>query len=158
MTADPAVMTRLDELMVAIRGYEDPRRASGEWREVFRLLHKADLPWSRFAGVVGMRDVEGLAALMEQLRAPREDPALSDAPAPEAEVCKRALRAFRKRLKLTRLDEESSLGHGPLSKGGGSSAEAMTPPTEWPDAVWRELVRQGKLRYLGRGFYELVQQ
>ena len=76
-----------------------------------------------------------------------------DAPSPED--CKRALRTFRKRLALTVLDEESRLGHGPLTKGAGSDAGAIVPPTDWPDAVWQELVRQGKLRYIGHGLYTL---
>ena len=31
---------------------------------------------------------------------------------------KRALKAFKKRLKLTRLDYESKMGYGPMTKGG----------------------------------------
>ncbi len=68
---------------------------------------------------------------------------------------KSALRAFRKRLKLTRLDDESRLGHGAMSGGGRSGIVAIPPPTQYPQAVWDELVRQGKLRYAGHGLYEL---
>ncbi len=68
---------------------------------------------------------------------------------------KKALRAFRKRLKLTRLDDESRLGHGAMSSGGRSGIVAIPPPTQFPQAVWDELVRQGKLRYAGHGLYEL---
>jgi hypothetical protein len=155
MTSDPTIVTELDELLTAIRGYDDPRRAGDEWRKAFRTLQKSDLPPGRVRGVVGMRDVDQLAKLIEQLRTPETAPPPAD-DAPSSEICKRALRAFRKRLKLTRLDEESKLGRGPLSKGGGSSSAAITPPVEWPDDVWQELVRQGKLRYIGRRFYELA--
>ena len=68
---------------------------------------------------------------------------------------KKALKAFRKRLKLTRLDDESRLGHGAMSSGGRSGIVAIPPPTQYPQAVWDELVRQGKLRYAGHGLYEL---
>ncbi len=68
---------------------------------------------------------------------------------------KKALKAFRKRLKLTRLDDESGLGHGPMSSGRGSGIVAIPPPIQYPQAVWDELVRQGKLRDTGHGLYEL---
>jgi len=66
-----------------------------------------------------------------------------------------ALKAFKKRLKLTRLDDESRLGHGPMSSGGRSGIVAIPSPTRYPQAVWDELVRQGKLRRAGQGLYEL---
>lgn len=68
-----------------------------------------------------------------------------------------ALKAFRKRLKLARLDDESRLGHGPLS-GGKSGIVAIAPPNRYPQAVWDELVRQGKLRRAGHGLYQLPDQ
>jgi len=69
--------------------------------------------------------------------------------------CKKAFKAFRKRVSLTKLDEDSKLGRSPLSKGASTGSLAMTPPMEWPTEVWRELVRQGKLRDVGHGMYEL---
>lgn len=72
------------------------------------------------------------------------------------EELKRALKAFKKRLKLTRADDESRLGYGPMSGGGGSSIVAVTPPDQYPKAVWEELVRQGKLKDAGHGMYESV--
>ena len=68
---------------------------------------------------------------------------------------KNALKAFKKRLKLTRLDDESRLGHGAMSIGGQSGIVAIAPPAQYPRAVWDELVRQGKLRRAGHGLYEL---
>jgi hypothetical protein len=72
------------------------------------------------------------------------------------EDLKRALKAFKKRLKMTRLDDESRLGYGPTSGGGGSGIVAITPPDQYPKAVWEELVQQGRLRQAGHGMYELV--
>jgi len=71
---------------------------------------------------------------------------------------KLALKAFRKRLKVTRLDDESRLGYGPMSGGGKSSIVAIQPPNQYPKAVWEELVAQGKLKYSGNGMYELIEQ
>ncbi len=68
---------------------------------------------------------------------------------------KNALKAFKKRLKLTRLDEESRLGHGAMSSGGKSGIVAIRPPTRYPQPVWDELVRRGKLCRAGHGLYEL---
>jgi hypothetical protein len=70
------------------------------------------------------------------------------------EVLKRALKAFKKRLKLTALDEDSRLGKGAFS-GGTQGICAVQPPNQYPDEVWAELCRQGKLRHSGHGLYEL---
>ena len=71
---------------------------------------------------------------------------------------KNAMKAFKKRLKLARLDDESRLGYGAMSSGGRSGIVAIPPPTRYPQAVWDELVRQGKLRRAGQGLYELPDQ
>lgn len=70
---------------------------------------------------------------------------------------KQALKAFKKRLKLTRLDEESNLGGGPFSKGRGSDIMAIEPPRQYPREVWEKLVEQGKLRRAGTGMYQLTE-
>ncbi len=151
MAGDPTIVTKLNELMTAIEGYDDPRRAASEWKQVYRSLQKTELPPGRITGVVGMRDVPGLASLIEELCDPT--PA-GPADVPSMDTCRKALQAFRKRLSLTMLDEESTLGRSPLTKGASASGQ-MVPPTEWPEAVWQELVRQGKLRYVSHGLYEL---
>jgi hypothetical protein len=69
---------------------------------------------------------------------------------------KRALKAFKKRLKLTRLDAESKVGHGPMSGGAGWGVTAIAPPREFPPSVWEELVQHGKLKREGQGLYSLV--
>jgi hypothetical protein len=68
------------------------------------------------------------------------------------------MKAFKKRLKLARLEDESRLGHGPMSKGGKSEIMAVMPPNQYPRAVWEELERQGKLRGAGHGLYELASE
>jgi hypothetical protein len=77
---------------------------------------------------------------------------------PTAEELKKAFKAFRKRLKLTRLDAESNLGGGPLSSGRSSGIVAITPPGDYRQAVWDALVKQGKIRPAGRGTYEIVEE
>lgn len=69
---------------------------------------------------------------------------------------KQAMKAFKKRLKLTRLDDESNLGGGPFSGGRDSGIVGIQPPNQYPPAVWDKLVEQGKLRRVGSGCYALV--
>lgn len=74
---------------------------------------------------------------------------------------KHALKAFKKRLKLTRLDNESKLGYGPMTRGGASGigntgVVGITPPNQFPQSVWDELTRMGKLKHVGQGVYELT--
>lgn len=76
--------------------------------------------------------------------------------APTAEQLKAAFKAFKKRLKLTQLDDESRLNRSPLSGGRGSGMVGIMPPDQFPAEVWEELVRQGKLKKAGRGLYELA--
>jgi hypothetical protein len=65
-----------------------------------------------------------------------------------------ALKAFKKKLKATQLEEDSRLGHGPLSTDKGKVV-AIQPPTGHGRAVWDELVALGHLTRDG-SFYELV--
>jgi len=71
---------------------------------------------------------------------------------------KRAMKAFRKRLKLARLNDESRLGGRYTSSGRKSSIDAIQPPHQYPREVWDELVRQGKLVYTGQGFFRLAEE
>lgn len=75
-------------------------------------------------------------------------------PAIGEETLKQALHAFKKRLKLTRLDQESSLGaHKPMTGGKKTEGLGIMPPNQFPREVWRELARQGKIKDMGGGFY-----
>jgi hypothetical protein len=85
---------------------------------------------------------------------PAPSPAAAAPPSPE--VLKAALKAFKKRMKLTQLDDESRVGRSPMSGGQKSSIAAITPPDQYPRAVWDELVKQGKLTSASHGMYGLV--
>ena len=76
--------------------------------------------------------------------------------APSSEQLRKAMKAFKKRLKLARLDAESGLGHGATSSGRRSGIISIVPPHQYPKAVWDELVRRGRLKYVGQGLYEPV--
>ncbi len=70
---------------------------------------------------------------------------------------KKAFKTFKKRLRLTRLDAESTLGSGALSDGRKSGIVAIRPPGNFPQEVWDKLEEMGKLRTEGMGLYELVE-
>ncbi len=70
-------------------------------------------------------------------------------------VLKRAMKAYRKSLKVTRLDAESTIGGGPMSAGRSSGILGMRPPERYSRDVWDALVRQGRLIDAKEGMYEL---
>ncbi len=70
------------------------------------------------------------------------------------EELKKAYKAFKKRIKLTRLDDESGLSPG--SKR--SAIQGITPPTGHPPGIWEELVAAGKLKREGSGTYSMIAQ
>jgi hypothetical protein len=103
--------------------------------------------------IVAEPESERSEAIGDQVQAPAASPA-SDAPTPE--TLTRAFKAFKKRLKLTQLDCESSLGVGPMSGGRPSGIVAITPPNQYPRAVWDALVEQGRLKKASAGQYGLA--
>ena len=50
---------------------------------------------------------------------------------PPPEVLKAALKAFKKRLKLTQLDDNSKIGRSPMSSGQRSTIAGITPPDQY---------------------------
>jgi hypothetical protein len=70
------------------------------------------------------------------------------------EELKRAFKAFKKRLKLARLDDESGLSRGSKT----SRISGITPPGGFPPGIWEELVAQGKLKREGAGVYKLAEE
>lgn len=76
-------------------------------------------------------------------------------PANDRLILKRALKSFRKRLKLTMLDDASGLGVGPMSGGRGTSIVGVTPPENYPKEVWDTLARQKRLVADRWGTFEL---
>jgi hypothetical protein len=70
----------------------------------------------------------------------------------------RAVKALKKRIKLTRLDDESRLGHDAMSKGGRSGIVAVKPPTQYPPEVWQALEQKGRVRIDRNGLVELIEQ
>src|SRR4051794_5121091 len=89
----------------------------------------------------------GRPSTVESLR-PREVEVSTD------EDRKRAYKAFKKRIKLTRLDDQSGLSRGGSKQSG---IAGITPPSGFPAGIWDELVTEGKLKRQGGGTYSLSQ-
>lgn len=75
-------------------------------------------------------------------------------PATEEEL-KKAFKAFKKRVKLTQLNDDSRLGKNPLT-GARETVVAIQPPTGFGREIWDELVEKGYLKNDGGGFYAVV--
>ena len=68
---------------------------------------------------------------------------------------RKALKAFKKRLKSAQLEEDSRLGHGPMSSDK-AKITSITAPAGFGRVVWEELAAKGYIRSDGGGFYELA--
>lgn len=82
-------------------------------------------------------------------------PAAEGAPELTKELLKSAYNAFKKRWKLTALDQESKIGRSPLSSGQKSSLAGIRPPDQFPIEAYDELVKQGRLKRSSIGFYSM---
>jgi hypothetical protein len=157
------------------------------WEKARQLLSRMAAEDPRVAQIVAKKDIQGLARLANELNAGlkerrseiRDQKSEVSAPVPHGNAepvsalpagspstsdplstdnLKRAMKAFRKRMKLTRLDDESRLGRSgnPMSSGRHSQVQAIMPPREFPKQVWDELASQGKLRTADGVFYQLT--
>lgn len=152
-----------------IREIEDQRptlsaeRVGPEWGVIQRLLVKAGSDTSNVARAVASRDLDLIDHLIAKIKdpsleMPTEAPDDADDPDVPEEVLRDAMRAYRKRVKLTKLDHESKLARSPLSSGKDADFDAIIPPNQFPPEVWRALARRGELESTGQGFYKIPLQ
>jgi hypothetical protein len=122
----------------------------GAWSAAKEALAPARNDDADLAAAVEARDAAALKGILDAWSAGKR-------PLPEhdRDLLKRAMRAFRKRLGVTLLDAESTVGGGPMSGGRSSDIAGVTPPREYPREIWLELARQGRLRNAGQGVFEL---
>ncbi len=85
---------------------------------------------------------------------PESEPT-SPSDSPPADELRKAMKAFKKRLKLTRLDDDSTLGRGAMTGGKSSGIVAIAPPNQYPQAIWDKLVELGRLENEGHGLYQI---
>jgi hypothetical protein len=149
-------LEKLRQVVDEIQANTDPLKLQGHWDLAVRLISRFPVDQDAAMEAYKAKDFAAFDALVRSVEAP---PKKDDSTAEPVEVThemREALKAFRKRLKLTRLDDESRLGSNKLSGGRHSQIDAIVPPNEYPEKVWKDLARAGVLRHTGQGFYELV--
>ena len=120
------------------------------WERARQALAPTRAQEPELAAVIDARDLAALRSKIEDWRSGKQL-----LPKQDREVLSRAVKAFRKSLKVTRLDAESSIGGGPMSSGRHSGIAGMRPPDRYPRDVWDELARQKRLISVGHGIFEL---
>jgi hypothetical protein len=154
----PAVMAEVERQAELVRASAGAQ-AGPQWGLMHKVLLRAKVDPTVIMRLVAARDADGLADLVRWLRGEEVAEAVVEEPTGpqvDPDVMRAAMKVFRKRLRLARLDAESRLGVGPLSGGKRSEIDAIEAPREHPTAVWHALVRAGRLRTDGKGFYSLA--
>lgn len=162
----PNIEFDLDAALVEIdatRQTLSTEKVGPEWGAMQRLLLKAKSDSSTVARAVAGRDLDLIDQLIAQLRNPEleitnSQPEIEAGPEIPVEIRREAMRAYRKRMKLTRLDLESKLGRSPLTSGKDADFDAIIPPNTFPPEVWWALAASGELESTGEGFYKIPTQ
>jgi hypothetical protein len=141
--------TRLSALASRLRAAA-PDAAEPLWREADAAIAAAGAGEDADVALPVMeRSLASLEALLAAWDAGR-----ARIPDWDQAVLKRAMNAFKKRLKLTRADDEVTSSRNPLSRGAASGILGIPPPERFAPDVWSLLVRQGRLKDAGHGLLE----
>jgi hypothetical protein len=147
------VLEKVRSIHAALQAGMPPAKAADEWALAGRLLTRLTRDTTRADQIVKDRDLDGLGLLLDGLEGKITAVDTTPKPTFPAEEMQKALRAFLKRLHVTKLADESRLGGRYTSAGRHSAIGAMQPPDGFPDGIWDALARAGKLKDLGQGFY-----
>jgi len=144
----------LSRILAAAAAELESDGASGQaWADARRALEATGEEDPDLAAAIEAEDLAALRAILDQWASGKRL-----LPAQDRAVLKRAMKAYRKSFKVTRLADESKGGGGPLSGGAESGIVGITPPPQYPREVWDELVRQGRLVDARHGMYELPRE
>lgn len=142
--------TRLREARARIVAASGPDGAEAAWRQAQAAVQAADAAEeAEVALPVLERDLSALDALLAAW-----DARALPLTAWDQSVLKRAMNAFKRRLKLIRADDEASSSRGPFSRGATSAIRGARPPEQYSPDIWDLLVAQGRLRDGGEGLLE----
>ena len=144
---------KLRQLHTEIAESGDGLKIVDAWGVVARLLPRATTDPAEAQRILEAQDAEGLGRLIDAIENPAPKASGDDFADVTHDDKKAALRAFHKRLKLARLNDESKLGGRYTSGGKTSKIDAVEAPREFPERVWKALVADGTLRDTGGGFY-----
>jgi len=151
-------LQKLRQLADSIAANADPLQTQKDWELVERLLLRTGADPAAIDDAVGNKDAAKLDAIVTALETPAAAPppaAASDPGAFSPDDKAAALRAFKKRLRLGRLSDESKLGSPYTSGGKRSNIDAIEPPSGFDPEIWRALVAEGRLIDTGQGFFAL---
>lgn len=149
---------KLRSMVGEIRDAKSPAKAQEGWDLVARLLGRMPVNAADIDRICTAKDLAALDLLITRIETPGRAPSAAPPPVTGAVITEEmdhALKAFKKRLKLMRLSDESKLGGRQLSGGKKSEIDAIVPPTDYPHEVWAALAKAGKLKHTGEGFYSL---
>jgi len=142
--------TRLDAVRTRLAAGPAASEAEAAWREAWEAVSAAGLAEEAEVALPVMeQDAGALGALLSAWER-RTRPLC----AWDQAVLKRALNAYRRRLKLTRADDEFSSSRSPFSRGASSGITGTRPPEQYTADIWALLVAQGRLRDGGNGLLE----
>jgi len=147
---DPKMQLLSTVLATVVADLEREPGSDNPWTHAGHALEPTRAQEPGLAKTLEARDLDALKALVEGWKSGK-----LPLPVQDRDVLTRALRAFRKSLKVTRLDAESSIGGGPMSSGRHSQIAGMRPPERYSRDVWDELARQKRLLSVGHGIFEL---
>ena len=181
---DEAMIQRLHEIISDLAVESDKGKSASLWKAAGMTLAKTSYDSLKAARVIADRNVEALAKIVTELTARAKEPrpaapgpaatatavaiaatvrvtptAPTTSPAagpPSADELKSALRAFKKRLKVTRLDSESAISSRALTGGQKSGIVAIAPPSDYRRECWEILATEGKIKRAGGGLYEFI--
>lgn len=152
------LIQKIRSLTDSIKANANALQTQHDWELVASLLQRSPVNQTAVKAAVKAQDAAALDDIVSHL----ENPAPKPPPAPAAPTRDfshddkaAALRAFKKRLKLQRLSDESRLGGRYTSGGRASNIDAITPPLDFPPDIWPALVADGRLVDTGQGFYAL---
>lgn len=136
-----------------IKKGKDPVKLMNDWELAGRVLLRLTKDQAEVKRVCTERDMPGLEALLDKIEGKVTAAASVQLPEYSHEELERALKAFKKRMQVNRLADESKLGGRYTSGGRKSSIDAIQPPDDFPREIWLVLVRDGKLKDMGGGFF-----
>jgi len=147
---DPKVELLCTAVAVAASRLKENPDDLSAWSEVKAAVAATEDEDPDLAEAVASEDAEKLMELAEAWYSDKRVLPVSD-----RGVLKRAMKAYRKSLKVTRLMDESRLGHSAMTSGHESGIVGIIPPPRYPRAVWDQLARQGRLIAHHGGMYQL---
>ena len=146
---------RITSLASQIASADD---AGSLWGQLHKAFLNSDVDAATAAKIIMHRDQEELATVVEQLQIGSRvelDEVIEEVHDVSFATMREALKVFRRRVKLIKLDQESKLGVGPLSGGKDANFDSIMAPHDYPMHVWKALAKDGQLIDGGGGFFRV---